>query len=90
MRLEELDPQVREKVRKLRSKLCEMAVSYKAVKPEECAECESPCEPGRELLKLLGMEAPHHERISDVFETVVHSRGRKTQRVVAAMNRRKL
>ena len=67
MRFEEMTPDVRQKVRKLAKGLCSLACTYKGVEEKACAECESPCVPGRELLKLLGLETQAHAQIGDVF-----------------------
>lgn len=83
-----MTPEVRDRVRKLRGKLCSLTDQYKGVLPESCQKCESPCTPGKELLKALGMERPAGRRMTDVFELVHHSRGRKAQKVIQAMNRR--
>lgn len=88
-KLEEMTPEVREAVRRLKHKLCAEAESYKGVRPEKCQQCESPCCHGGELLKLLGMEPQALARISDVFESVRHSRGRIAQHVINSMNRGK-
>ena len=48
----------RQQVRKLRDKLCIQAEKYKGVDERACAHCESPCNPGMELLKVLGIEQP--------------------------------
>lgn len=79
---------MREKVRKLRGKLCSLAEEYKGVCPQVCQTCESPCMPGRDLLKILGMERERPKMIADVFEPVHHARGRMHQKVIKAMNRR--
>lgn len=79
---------MREKVRKLRGKLCSLAEEYKGVAPQVCQTCESPCMPGRDLLKILGMERERPKMIADVFEPVHHARGRMHQKVIKAMNRR--
>ena len=79
---------MREKVRKLRGKLCSLAEEYKGVCPQVCQTCESTCMPGRELLKILGMERERPQMIADVFEPVHHARGRMHQKVIKAMNRR--
>ena len=65
-----------------------MAVIYKGVKPEACEGCESHCEPGKQLLKFLGLKPEYKPRISDVFENVHYARGRQAQKVVHALNRR--
>lgn len=83
-----MTPEERTEVRKLRGELCSLAVVYKGVKPEMCADCESPCEPGRKMLKALGIEPVYRPCISDVFESVHHARGRRAQKVVKDMNRR--
>lgn len=89
MRFEDMAPDVRPKVRKLAKDLCSMASTYKGVKEKACAECESPCMPGCELLKLLGMETQAPARISDVFATAGYSREHFAQRIINSMNRRK-
>lgn len=89
MRLEDMTPDVRQKARKLAKELCSMAGTYKGVDEKACAECESPCVPGRELLKLLGLETQAHARIGDVFEPVSHSREHFAQKIINSMNRRK-
>ena len=89
MRLEDMTPDVRQKARKLAKDLCSMASTYKGVDEKACAECESPCVPGRELLKMLGVETQANARISDVFEPVSHSREHFAQKIINSMNRRK-
>lgn len=79
---------MREKVRKLRGKLCSLAEEYKGVCPRVCQTCESPCVHGRELLRILGMEREEKPKIKDAFELVHHSRDRITQKIIQAMNRR--
>lgn len=79
---------VREKVRRLRGKLCSLAEEYKGVSPQVCQRCESPCVPGREMLKALGMERKKSVMITDVFEPVHHSRDRITRKLIHGMNKR--
>lgn len=79
---------MRDRVRRLRGKLCSLTDQYKGVLPESCQKCESPCAPGKELLKALGMEPEARERPWDAFEPVHHARGRLTRKVIQAMNRR--
>ena len=89
MRLEDMTPDVRQKARKLAKGLCSMASTYKGVDEKACAECESPCVPGRELLKLLGMEVQTPARIGDVFEAASYSREHFAQKIINSMNRRR-
>lgn len=89
MRLEDMTPDVRQKARKLAKELCSMAGTYKGVDEKACMQCESPCVPGRELLKLLEMEVQAHVRIGDVFEPVSHHREHFAQKIINSMNRRK-
>lgn len=84
MRFEEMAPEVRTKVRKLRGKLCEKAEQYKGVKPEECQACESPCGYGMQMLDVLGMEKPEQEARKK--ETFVQDR--RMRRIIRGMNRR--
>lgn len=84
MRLEDMTPDVREKVRKLRPKLCEMPVSYKSVKPEMCQQCASPCGYGMKMLDLLGMEKPARE--DPHKESFVQDR--RMRKIIKGMNRR--
>ena len=83
-----MTPEVREKARKLRQKLCTEAEEYKGVRPESCKNCESPCQPGKDLLKLLGLDAPKHAQIGDVFEVVHLGRDVKMRRIIRATNRK--
>ena len=89
MRFEDMTPDARQKVRKLVKGLCSMASTYKGVEENECVECESPYVPGRELLKLLGVETQAPARISDVFETASYSREHFAQKIINSMNRRR-
>lgn len=89
MRLEEMTPDVRQKARRLAKGLCSLACTYKGVDEKACVQCESPCAPGRELLKLLGVETQAPARFRDVFEPVSHSREHFAQRIINSMNRRK-
>ena len=82
--MEDMAPDVREKVRKLRPKLCEMAVSYKSVKPEMCQQCASPCGYGMKMLDLLGMVKP--ERPENRKEGFYQDR--RMQKIIRGMNRR--
>lgn len=84
MRMEDMCPEARERVRRIRDKLCEMAVSYKAVKPEVCQKCESPCEYGMEMLAALGMEQPPRENGS---KEAFHQ-DRRMRKIIRGMNRR--
>ncbi len=89
MRFEDMTPDARKKVRKLAEDLCSMASTYKGVDEKACVECESPCVPGRELLKLLGVETQAPARIGDVFETASYSREHFAQKIINSMNRRR-
>lgn len=80
--------ETREKVRRLQNKLCAMAVEYKGVKPQACADCESPCGYGMELLDALGMERPKGEQ-PEACEKVPFSHDRRMRRILRAMNRRR-
>lgn len=52
--------------------------------------CVSPCAPGRELLRLLGMQPPKEPpRMADVFEPVHHARGRRENKIFHAVNKRR-
>lgn len=84
-----MTPEVREKVRKLRGRLCSLAEGYKSVCPEMCQTCEYPCEHGRELLRILGMKREVQPKRDGVFEPVHHSRDRISQKIIKAMNRSK-
>ena len=84
MRLEDMAPDVREKVRRMRPKLCELAVQYKSVKPEMCQKCASPCGYGMEMLDAMGMEKP--EREAQRKETFMQDR--RMRRIIKGMNRR--
>lgn len=90
MKFGEMPEEVREKVQKLRKCLCEVPVEHLGVREEVCMACVSPCGPGREMLRLLGLPQPQEPaRMADVFEPVTHARGRKAERIVHAMNRRR-
>lgn len=79
---------MRAKARTLGAKLCTAASTYKGVLPNECQKCESPCEYGMELLKVLGMEKPERKpRISDVFEPVKGTHDRNIRKVMRELNR---
>lgn len=43
-----MTPEAREKVRRLRGKLCSLAEEYKGVCTRVCQTCESPCVHGRD------------------------------------------
>lgn len=83
-----MTPEVREKVRRLRGKLCSLAEEYKGVCPRVCQTCESPCVHGRELLQILGLKREAPPKMADAFEKVHHSRDRIAQKIIRAMNRR--
>lgn len=83
-----MTPEAREKVRRLRGKLCSLAEEYKGVCPRVCQTCESPCVHGRELMRILNMEREAQPKKTDVFEPVHHSRDRIAQKIIKAMNRR--
>lgn len=83
-----MTPEVREKVRRMRTKLCSMAEEYKGVREKSCMQCESPCAHGRDLLKLLSIEPPHRLTVQDVFEPVHLGRDGKSRRIIKATNRR--
>lgn len=77
-------PDVREKVRKLRGKLCTLAEEYKGVRPEMCRQCESPCGYGMELFSALGMERPEKE----TEKKEPFTQDRRMRRIIRGMNRR--
>lgn len=83
-----MTPDVRDKVRKLRGKLCSLAEEYKGVCPKMCQTCASPCVHGRELLQILNIDREAAPKNAAVFEPVHHSRDRIAQKVIRAMNRR--
>lgn len=90
MRLRELPEDLREPVRKLRRRLCEDTLQNAGVRPEACQSCQSPCQYGRQLLRMLGMPAEAEPaRISDVFEPMTHARGRRTRKVIMQVNKSK-
>lgn len=90
MKFEQMPEDVREKVQKMRKSLCEVPVEHLGVREEVCMACVSPCGPGREMLRLLGLPQPQEPaRMADVFEPVSHSRGRRADKIVHAMNRRR-
>lgn len=88
MKLTDVAEDKRRQAEKLRKKLCETAVGRVGFHEDVCQNCASPCEYGCQLMDLLGL--PKQKRIArmqDVFESVHHSRGRRAQHVVNAMNR---
>lgn len=85
MRLEDMRPEARERVRRIRAKLCELAVGYKAVKPEACQACESPCEYGMEMLAALGMERPTRES----EQKKQFHQDRRMRKIIKGINRRR-
>ena len=87
MRLEELDAERREKVRRLMGKLCVLAVEYKGVRPEVCVKCVSPCGYGLELTAILGMERPRTVTPGAILHDAVGGRDLKVSRVIKSMNR---
>ena len=84
MRFEEMAPEQREQVRKLRGKLCEKAERYKGVTPEECQACESACCYGMRLLDVLGMEKPKAE----AYPKEEYCMDKRLRRIVHGMNKR--
>ena len=88
MRLEQVDEEKRARFMRIRAKMCTAATRRKGVREEVCAACESPCEYGRQMLALLGMEMPKKPaRVADVFERVVHDYGSRTRKVVHSINK---
>ena len=89
MKFGEMPEDVREPVRKLRRRLCEDTLQNAGVRPEACQSCQSPCQYGRQLLRILGLPAEEPYRISDVFEPMHYSRGRRTRKVIMQVNKAK-
>lgn len=88
MRAKDLAEEKLEKFMRLRKKLCTDAICRKGVREEVCEACESPCEYGRRMLELLGVEVPSKPaRVADVFEHVVHGYGSRTRKVVHGINK---
>lgn len=86
-RLEEMTAQQRDAVRKVRSKLCTMAVDYKSVRESACANCKSPCRYGEELLHALGVKRQTAAE-EKLYHDPVLGQGAQTRRVIKLTNRR--
>ena len=76
----------RQRVRKLQGKLCAKAVGYKGVDEQACADCESPCGYGVELLSVLGMEKP--QTPAPVYPKVGMARKGGERRMIQGINGR--
>lgn len=77
----------RQRVRKVNDKLCVKAAKYKGVDEKACANCESPCAYGVEMLAALGMDAPRRwkERDGGAGASVIPSRS--TRRIMRSINK---
>lgn len=88
MKLKDVAEDKRKQVEKLRKKLCETAIRRAGIREDVCQGCESPFQFGCQLMDLLGLPRPKEPaHVSDVFETVHHSRSNKAQGVIKAMNK---
>lgn len=77
----------RQRVRKLQDKLCTRATRYKGVNEKACAQCESPCGYGVEMLSCLMVEPPKRWRERDGSCSIELVRSRKTRRIIRSMNK---
>lgn len=87
LKLCDMEPEKRERVRKLQDKLCVLAVEYKGVKPEVCTACQSPCGYGMELTAILGFERPRTATAGGILRDSVAGRARKVCKIIRSMNK---
>jgi len=70
--------------------LCDAAMARKRFHPAACQTCESRCEYGRQALDLMGIQMGRESGRDDLFEMPVYGRDRKANRIISAINKRRV